>query len=50
MQMSFEWDFGDNTLTDVANPVHVYTGTGSFQVELKAFSKTGLVSKAYADH
>jgi PKD repeat protein len=45
--VTFEWDFGDGSFSDVANPVHIYTGSGSFQVELKAFSKTGLVSKAY---
>lgn len=45
--VSFEWDFGDGSFSDVANPVHIYTGSGTFQVELKASSKTGLVSKAY---
>jgi len=44
----YEWDFGDNTWTDEPNPVHVYTGTGTYQVTLTAFSKSGLESKAFA--
>lgn len=43
----FEWDFGDGSFSDEANPAHIYTGSGSFQAELKAVSKSGLVSKAY---
>jgi PKD repeat protein len=38
----FEWNFGDNTWTDEPNPVHVYTGTGTYQVTLTAFSKSGV--------
>jgi PKD repeat protein len=44
----FEWDFGDNTWTDEPSPIHVYTGTGTYQVKLSAFSKSGLVSTAFA--
>jgi PKD repeat protein len=44
----FEWDFGDNTWTDEPNPIHVYTGTGTFQVKLTAFSKSGLEATAFA--
>jgi len=43
----FEWDFGDKTWTDEPNPVHVYTGTGTYQVTLTAFSKSGIENKAY---
>lgn len=43
----FEWDFGDGSLSNEPNPVHIYTGTGSYQVELTAFSKSGLTNKAY---
>jgi len=43
----FEWDFGDDTYSDEVNPVHIYTGTGSYQVELIAYSKSGLSDKAY---
>jgi hypothetical protein len=44
----FEWDFGDNTFTEEPNPSHVYTGTGTFQVTLTAWSKSGIQAKAYA--
>ena len=43
----FEWDFGDGTYTNEPNPVHVYTGTGTCQVVLTAYSKVGLSDKAY---
>lgn len=43
----YEWDFGDNTFSEEVNPVHIYTGTGSYQVQLTAYSKTGLSDKAY---
>lgn len=45
---SFEWDFGDNTFTDEPSPVHVYTGTGTYEVTLTAVSRTGIEDKAYA--
>jgi PKD repeat protein len=44
---SFEWDFGDGTYSYEVDPVHIYTGTGSYQVELKAFSMSGLSDKAF---
>jgi hypothetical protein len=44
---SFEWNFGDGSLSNEPNPVHVYTGSGTFQVELTAVSKSGLTDKAY---
>ena len=43
----FEWDFGDDTYSNKPNPVHVYTGSGSYQVVLTAFSRAGLSDKAY---
>jgi hypothetical protein len=45
--VSFEWNFGDGTYSNAVDPVHVYTGSGSFQVELKAFSESGLSANAY---
>ncbi len=42
----FEWDFGDGFMSDEANPVHIYTGTGSFEVVLTAWSSSGLSNKA----
>jgi hypothetical protein len=43
----FEWDFGDGTTSHEVDPIHIYTGTGSYQVELAAYSKTGLSAKAH---
>ena len=37
----FEWDFGDGTGSTEPSPVHVYTGTGSYEVFLTAYSRTG---------
>ncbi len=42
----FEWDFGDGYGSEEKNPVHVYTGTGSFDVLMTATSKKGLTSQA----
>ena len=42
----YEWDFGDNTFSEAENPVHVYTGSGTYIVTLTAFSKTGLSDQA----
>lgn len=38
---NFEWDFGDGFISDAENPSHVYTGTGTFDVVLKASSHSG---------
>ena len=45
--VSFEWKFGDGTYSDEENPIHIYTGTGSYQVELKAISESGNYDKAF---
>jgi len=42
----FEWDFGDGFISDAPHPAHIYTGTGSFQVILTAWSSTGLSDQA----
>jgi len=42
----FEWDFGDGTISDVENPVHIYNATGTYEVTLNAISKSGEVSKS----
>lgn len=42
----FEWDFGDGYVSSEANPVHYYTGTGTFEVVLTAFSKSGISDEA----
>lgn len=42
----FEWDFGDGFISNEENPIHVYTGTGSYEVFLTATSKNGTSDKA----
>lgn len=42
----FEWDFGDGYISNDANPSHIYTGTGTYEVSLTAISKSGLNDKA----
>ncbi|MBC7565584.1 MAG: PKD domain-containing protein [Pedobacter sp.] len=44
-----EWRFGDDTLSTLASPSHVYLTTGKFQVDLKAFSSTGAVTRKLVD-
>lgn len=38
----FEWDFGDGYISDDESPVHVFQGSGTFEVKLTAYSKNGL--------
>ena len=45
----FEWDFGDGTWSDAFNPVHSYSGSGTFTVILTAYSSSGNVDKSYLD-
>jgi hypothetical protein len=42
----YEWDFGDGYISYEVNPVHIYAGTGSFDVTLTATSHSGLTDKA----
>lgn len=42
----YEWDFGDGFISNDVNPMHIYTGTGSFDVTLTASSHSGLSDKA----
>ncbi|MBW6501152.1 MAG: PKD domain-containing protein [Bacteroidales bacterium] len=42
----FEWDFGDGWGSDEAHPTHVFTGSGTFEVIMTAFSKNGQSDKA----
>lgn len=44
-----EWRFGDDTLSTVENPSHVYLSTGTFRVNLRAISETGTVSQKVVD-
>jgi PKD repeat protein len=43
----FEWDFGDNTFSQEVNPVHIYTGSGIYQIKLTAYSKSGMSDEAF---
>jgi PKD repeat protein len=43
----YEWDFGDGTYSHEEHPVHVYTGSGVYEVILTAYSRTGLSDEAY---
>lgn len=38
---SYTWDFGDGTLSNYANPFHVYQDSGIFQVTLHVSDSTG---------
>jgi len=44
--VEYEWDFGDGTISNVANPVHIFTGSGTFEVILTVYSGSGLSDKA----
>lgn len=44
-----EWRFGDDTLSTATSPSHVYLTTGKYQVDLKAFSATGAVTRKLVD-
>ncbi|MEW6469819.1 MAG: PKD domain-containing protein [Bacteroidota bacterium] len=38
---SYLWEFGDGNTSTQANPVHIYTGSGSFNVKLHAYNSAG---------
>jgi len=42
----FEWDFGDGYVSSEAEPVHYFTATGTFEVVLTAYSRSGLSDQA----
>ncbi|MES2828849.1 MAG: PKD domain-containing protein [Bacteroidota bacterium] len=44
-----EWRFGDDTLSTVESPSHVYLTTGTFQVDLKAFNTEGEFTRKLVD-
>lgn len=48
---AYYWDFGDGTYTSTANPTHLYTNPGNYQVSLTAIknncSKTYTLSNAF---
>ena len=42
----YEWDFGDGFISNEVHPVHIFTGTGTFEVLLTVYSASGLSDKA----
>lgn len=44
--VEYEWNFGDGTFSNSTNVSHTYLATGTFNVELTAFSKRGNTDKA----
>jgi PKD repeat protein len=42
----FEWDFGDGFISNEANPIHSFNSTGTYEVKLKAISKSNLEDNA----
>jgi len=50
----YQWDFGDNNISSLSDPVHYYEGTGSFDIKLKVWTAnlcfdSLIVSNAFAD-
>lgn len=41
--LSYQWDFGDGNTSTAANPVHVYTTPGIYNVKLIARNNTGCI-------
>lgn len=53
--VQYLWDFGDNRLSDEAEPVHYYSKAGEYNVKLKVWSAEGcndsvVVHDAFADN
>ncbi len=42
--ITYLWNFGDGTSSVLANPSHLYTNSGIYNVKLRAFSATGMDS------
>lgn len=42
----FEWNFGDGSISNEANPIHRFTATGTYTIILKAWSENGLADEA----
>lgn len=45
--VDYEWDFGDGYISNVVHPVHSYSASGTYEVSLTAYSKTGAYDVAY---
>ncbi|AQQ00777.1 hypothetical protein B0W48_13745 [Pseudoalteromonas aliena] len=47
--VSYTWDFGDNTNSTLANPVHQYSTVGTYNVTLTVTDNEGLASSIATD-
>ncbi|MBS0011737.1 MAG: PKD domain-containing protein [Bacteroidales bacterium] len=45
--VDYEWDFGDGYESSAVHPVHSYSASGTYQVTLTAYSKTGRSDEAF---
>jgi len=46
---SYLWDFGDGTTSTLTNPVHTYSGTGSYTITLNAYNSFGVPCMPFAE-
>lgn len=46
MAVSFDWDFGDGSVSDEENPTHTYASSGTYSVVLTATGVTGAVDES----
>lgn len=42
--VSWEWDFGDGTISNLQNPAHLYNASGNYYVELSVTDNAGCVN------
>lgn len=47
MIVSYQWNFGDGTLSTVANPIHSYAATGAYMVNLAISTSNGCTSSFF---
>ncbi len=45
--VEYEWDFGDGYISNAVHPVHSYSASGTYEVVLTAYSRTGAIDRAY---
>jgi len=45
--IDYEWDFGDGYISNTVHPVHRYSASGTYEVTLTAYSRTGAIDRAY---
>ena len=43
---AYDWDFGDGTVSTLANPSHTYNAVGTYTASLVVFDNSGLSSSA----